>query len=230
MKVVFCIPTIQKPYPEFLAALEASMPLIHAAGLDEGSVFTVGNPYISAARADMTRKALDAKADVIVYLDHDLSWEPEDLLRLIQTPGDVVAGTYRYKKDEVQYMGAGFSGLEAMINGDRSPIKAEKVPAGFLKVTKEAVGHFMKSYPNLMYGPAYAPGIDLFNHGAHEGVWWGEDYAFCRNWRACGGEVLLIPDLRITHHTTEKGYPGNFFEYMREGMPPPQTSFISVHL
>lgn len=217
MKVVLCVPTITKPYKPFIEALEASVPALEAAGIEHMSVSTVGNPYISAARADMTRKALDAKADVIVYLDHDLSWPPEDLVRLIQTPGDVVAGTYRYKQDEVQYMGAGFSDLAEMVAGDRKPIRAERVPAGFLKVTKEAVGHFMKSYPELMYGPAYSPGIDLFNHGAKNGVWWGEDYSFCNNWRACGGEVLLIPDLNIAHHTTEKAYPGNFFDFMREG-------------
>ena len=64
-------------------------------------VHEVGSPYISAARATMLRKALDAKADVIVFIDHDLSWRPGDLLKLIETTGDVVGGTYRFKQDEV---------------------------------------------------------------------------------------------------------------------------------
>lgn len=217
-KVVFCTPTVTRPFPGYLDSLEASVPLIKAAGWDEGSIFEIGNPYISVARANLLRKALDAKADVIVFLDHDLSWEPRDLVRLIEHPGDVVGGTYRFKKDDVEYMGRGFAGLEAMVQGDPAPISAECLPAGFLKVTAAAVAHFMQSYPDLVYGPIYAPSVDLFNHGAHKGTWWGEDYAFCRNWRDAGGEVMLIPDLSITHHTTEKAFAGNFFEFMREGV------------
>lgn len=30
----------------------------------------------------MLRKALDAQADVIVFIDHDVSWAPGDLLKL----------------------------------------------------------------------------------------------------------------------------------------------------
>ena len=86
-KVIFCIPSFTKPYPEMMEALEASIPLITAAGWTEGMVGETNNPYISAARSIMLRKALDAKADVIVFLDHDLSWEPEDLLTLIEAEG-----------------------------------------------------------------------------------------------------------------------------------------------
>ena len=45
---------------------------------------------VSGARAAMLRKALDAKADVIVFIDHDVSWAPEDLVKLIKT-GDPAA-------------------------------------------------------------------------------------------------------------------------------------------
>src|SRR5690242_1599813 len=97
-KVAFCIPTIKKPYQVTLDSLAASLPLLDAAGWDHMMVSAVGNPYISAARSIMLRKALDAKADVIVFIDHDVSWQPLDLLTLIETEGDVVCGTYRFKK------------------------------------------------------------------------------------------------------------------------------------
>ena len=92
-KVVFCVPTVKRPYQQCLDSLEASLPLLDAHGIEHGMVNEIGNPYISAARATMLRKALDAKADVIVLIDHDLSWRPADMLKLIQTDGDVVGGT-----------------------------------------------------------------------------------------------------------------------------------------
>ncbi len=126
------------------------MPAIEAAGWESGMVLEIGCPYISNARATMLRKALDAKADVIVFLDHDVSFDPQDLLRLIQTEGDVVAGTYRYKREPEEYMGA-LCGNEAgrPLLRDDGCIKATAVPAGFLKITKEAVDRGMSPIRTL---------------------------------------------------------------------------------
>lgn len=215
MKVVFATPSLAGPTAPYIAALEQSVPPITAAGWDEAYVQEVGCPYISAARATLTRRALDAGADVIVYLDYDLSWRPADLLALLETEGDVVAGTYRFKKDEEEYMGVVRTEADGrpMMRTDGT-IAATRVPAGFLKLTRAAIGRFMEAYPELCFGPRYALSVDLFNHGAHKGVWWGEDYAFCRNWCDAGGEIALIPDLDITHHVGDRAYPGNFHRFL----------------
>ena len=92
-KVVFCIPTVTRPYQVLLDSLEAAVPLLDAAGYEHFMVSEVGCPYISSARATMLRKALDAQADQIAFLDHDLSLPPEDHVRLLDTAGGVVSGT-----------------------------------------------------------------------------------------------------------------------------------------
>lgn len=202
-----------RPYPQTIEALKASVPLLDAAGWAHELVHEIGCPYISAARATMLRKALDAKATIIVFIDHDVSWEPQDLVTLIETPGDVVMGTYRFKKDEEEYMGCLSEGTYPTVREDGC-IKMGWGPAGFLKVTRNAVNRIMKSYPELIYGEPCNPGVDLFQHGAHKGEWWGEDAAFGRRWTECGGEIWLIPTLKIAHHTAEKAYPGNYHEYL----------------
>jgi hypothetical protein len=103
-------------------------------------------------------------------------------------------------------------------------IKAKTLPAGFLKVTTSGLDRFMRAYPELCYGPQYSLSMDLFHHGAHEGIWWGEDYAFCRNFEACGGECWLIPNMNInhwqklvdpeTHEVEYKCYEGNYHEFL----------------
>jgi hypothetical protein len=214
-KVVFCVPFLDRPMDAFITSLEASIPLIVDAGWDEGLVQERGCPYISHARATMLRKALDAKADKIVFLDYDLGWAPRDLLTLIETDGDFVAGTYRFKLDEEKYMGTLFSGADGRpIVREDGCVKAEWAPAGFLCITKEAVNRFMKAYPKLVYGPRYNPSVDLFNHGAHKGVWYGEDYAASRNWNDLGGEIWVIPNLHIDHHSPTKAYRGCFHDFL----------------
>lgn len=216
MKVVFATPTYTRPHPAYLSALEQTVPLMDAEGIEHQTVFEVGSPYISAARATLTRKALDAGADTIVYIDHDMSWRPEDMLTLIETGGDVVAGTYRFKKDEEEYMGSLLTNADGYptVRGDGA-LAAHCIPAGFLKVTRNGIRRFMKAYPELLYGHPENYTVDLFNHGAYKGVWYGEDYAFSRNWRALGGEIWLVPDLQLDHHGADKCYSGNYHMFLR---------------
>lgn len=211
MKVVIATPSLAGPTEPYKQALAGSAPLLQ----DAHFIAEIGNPYISAARATMLRKAMDGHADVVVFIDYDLSWDAEDLLTLINTPGDVVAGTYRFKKDEEEYMGGWFTDVTGRpVLRDDGCIKANRVPAGFLKITKEAVDLFMRAYPELTYGSRYAAAVDLFNHGAIDGVWYGEDYAFSKRWTEKCGDIWLVPNLNIAHHTTDRAYPGNLHEYL----------------
>lgn len=214
-KIIFCVPTVTKPYQQCLDSIAASLPLLEEAGYEHGMVSKVGSPYISCARSTMLRQALDAGADIVVFIDHDLSWEPEDMLKLVKTEGDVVAGVYRFKKDEVEYMGSLITDDQGYpISRDDGALLAHSIPAGFLKITESCVNRLIEAYPELCYGKKHSPSVDLFNHGAHQGVWWGEDYAFARRWRDCGGKVWIVPDVSLTHHTKEQAYPGNFHEFL----------------
>lgn len=163
----------------------------------------------------MLRKALDAKADAVVFIDHDLSWQPGDILRLLETEGEVVAGVYRFKRDEEEFMGALLPDVHCrpQVRADGC-VKAHSIPAGFMKITASGVNRFMLAYPELCYGDRFALSVDLFNHGAHDGRWYGEDYAFSRRWRDKCGDIWVIPDLTLTHHTPTAAYVGNFHQYL----------------
>jgi hypothetical protein len=215
-KVILCVPTVSKPYQCTLDSIAASVPLLEAAGWDHGIVFCIGCPYISHARSKMLRQALDAGATDIVFIDHDLSWQPDALLRLLQVPDDVVAGTYRFKREPEEYMGAQLTHDNGVpVCRADGLIDMHSIPAGFLKITRAGVARFIKAFPELTYGDACAPFVDLFNHGAHNGVWYGEDYAFARRWREKCGHIWLVPNIQIDHHTATDSYPGNFSNYLR---------------
>lgn len=219
-KCVFCVPSLEGPTTPFIDSVGASIASLDEAGWEHFTVEERGCPYISSARATMLRKALDIRPDCIVFLDYDLSWQPDALLKLIETEGPVVSGAYRFKCDEEKYMGRLAEDERGRpITRHDGCVQAEWVPAGFLKITLEAVDWFMRSYPELLYGPRFAPFVDIFQHGAHEGLWWGEDYAFSRRWGACGGQIWVIPDLDITHHAkqkdgTYKPFPGNYHQFL----------------
>lgn len=199
MKVALCTPTLTKPFPQYRKALKASLPLLEAAGWTASIHLEVGCPYISRARSKLLHAARDA--DAVIFIDHDLSWQPDALLRLLQVPDEVVCGTYRFKREPVAYIGQFGAARED------GCVSADFIPGGFLKLTRDAVKRFKAAYPELVYGQH----LDLFNHGAFNGTWWSEDYAFARRWRDKCGAIWLVPDLQIDHHTATASFPGNYF-------------------
>lgn len=208
MKVCFCVPVYRKPEPEFLASLEKSIPVVKAAGWEEGSAWEVGHAYISYARTLLTRRAIMWDADQIVYLDSDVSHEPGDLLKLLETPGDVVVGTYRFKVEEEAYMGrlARQEG-EPLVSRADGCLPLLLAPAGFMKISRVAVEMFARAYPDLDFSRPWVGGehhYDLFNHGVikvgEDKVWFGEDYAFSLRWHQMGNPLWCIPDLNLGHH------------------------------
>lgn len=215
-KVAFCVPSLAGPTKPFIDAMAEAVPVVVDAGWDAYVTEERQNPYISAARSIMLRKALDVKPDVVVFLDYDLSFDPDALLRLIETPGDVVAGLYRFKDEPEGYMGvletdaAGYP-----IGREDGCLRAHRIPAGFMKITADAVNRFMIAHPELCYGPRFCQSVDLFNHGAIDGIWHGEDYAFSRRWLEMGRELWVLPDLNLTHHSADQAFPGNFHNFMR---------------
>ncbi|MBK6906383.1 MAG: hypothetical protein IPH08_04445 [Rhodocyclaceae bacterium] len=201
-------------YRVTLDSLEASLPALEASGWDHAAVYQIGCPYISAARSMMLRKALDAKATVVVFIDHDLSWDSGDLLRLIETKGDG-RGDVPIQRANRRIHGAIFPGIDGTpIVREDGCIRAHSIPAGFLKITRAGVNTFIMNYPELTYGEKCAPMVDLFNHGVMDHTWYGEDYAFAKRWREKCGDIWLIPDRNINHHLPTEEFKGNFHRYL----------------
>ena len=217
MNVVFTTLHLgKKPHPAFLRSLKECLPIIEKHGWEHSIAIEENCPYISAARSKLIRKALDTKPDVVVFLDYDVSWSPADMLKLLETKGDVVAATYRFKHGDEKYMGAieqGPNGLPLARSTDGA-LQAYCVPAGFLKVSVAAVNAFAKKYPELLFGPPMSPDLDMFNHGVIDGIWYGEDFAFCKRWKEAGGDIWLIPDIDIGHNKDDVCYCGNFHDYL----------------
>jgi hypothetical protein len=210
MKVVFCTLYLgEKPTEPFRQSLEACLPIIEAAGWEHELVAEVNCPYISAARSKVLRKAYDGGADCIVFLDYDLGWTPESMLKLLSVKDDVVAGTYRKNSENEPYMG-----FFTQTVRDDGCLKALKVPAGFLKINRFVIEKFALGYPQLLFGNPMQPELDMFNHGAIDHIWYGEDYAFSKRWCDIGGEIWVIPDLDIDHYKGGKCLKGNFHKYL----------------
>lgn len=146
-------------------------------------VFADGG-LISFNRNELFKQFLAAPIfDTMVFIDSDLGWETAGLIKLLETPGDIVGGAYRKKQDEVEYS---FYTLDAEL--PLSYCAAEAVPGGFLKITRRAAQQIADAYPKP------------FAQISDGDLEYGEDISFCKRARALGLSITVRLDIEFTHY------------------------------
>lgn len=203
-----------------LDSLEATLKACEARGHTAHMAMATGNCYIQTARNNLVKQFMDSEADTLFFLDDDVSWTPEDALRMIEMPDEIVAGVYPYKTEKEDY--------PVVIDTDSNYfpitrkdgcIKGSLVATGFLRIKRSAIEQLISKYPQSKYSNykdnQWAEDVyDLFPQGVKNGRWVGEDFAFCQLWNAIGGEIWIVPDMTITHHNGKASFAGNYHEYL----------------
>lgn len=164
----------------------------------------------------------------LIYIDADMSWTTESFMRLICHPVDFVGAAYRQK---IQNQATGHLDTKYAVDflvdetGDlqgsdpeNGLLEVRRLPAGFLRVTRNAV--------QRMINECDVPSYDIEKNGKTLTVYrlfsndWNdsvkqetsEDYTFCDRWRSIGGKVWCDPELMVSHHgmATFHGHLGGF--------------------
>jgi hypothetical protein len=163
--------------------------------------------------------------DSIVWIDSDISWTPDDLLKLSLHDEDVVAGTYRKKIDH----GCHFT--VKLIEGkeepdDRGLIEVHSVGTGFLRVSKKAMQDVMDhekiTYTEKITQPNAHPGDlqvkNVFESGYKDGGMLSEDFFFCAKLRDRGYKIMLDTKIDLGHDGafTYRGSMTHFLDYLKK--------------
>jgi hypothetical protein len=179
-----------------------------------------GDALVTRARQTIAAYFMaDPTATHLLYIDADISYEVDQVLRLLQFDRDVCAGIYplkRYDWEQVRKSAlAGEGHLESAGLSYVVDLKKEfETVDGFGRVAEAGTGFFMlkrsvfedmaKRYPELAYQAAGARGEK--NHFAffnclidEKGAYLSEDYSFCKRWTDMGGEIWADLRSRLNH-------------------------------
>ena len=178
----------------------------------------------------------DTAATHLLFVDADISFEPEQVMRLLDADKDVVAAMYPIKDYDwetaarinsqdgsslaaaaLHYVGTPLVGQNAERDGDF--VSAVYAGTGMLLVKRTVLEQMSESYPGLRYNAIHAypatkasPGTQyaLFECMIEEetGLYLSEDFAFCRRWRALGGKIWLDTASKL-NHTGPHRFVGN---------------------
>jgi hypothetical protein len=173
-------------------------------------LFTEGESLIQRARNNICAKFLAMpNASHLIFVDADIEFEGNSILRLLCHDRDVICGVYPKKTYPIDY--AFHPRLDGDGNSRRDPVSGaveiENAATGFLCIKRQVLLRLAEAYPETKY--RCPPGsltaeeeAHLFNYFpvmVEDGILWSEDYGFCRRWRAIGGEVWMDPSITLSH-------------------------------
>jgi hypothetical protein len=192
-------------------------------GLTLKVLFKDGDALITRARASLLSQFLDDPAAThLLFLDADIGFEAEQVLRLIQCGADMCAAVYPVKRidwDKVRQTietarpDPAAASLRYVFEVDDPSAVIERAGfvrvryagTGFLMVRRDAVERMCARYPQLQYKRDHSIDAAIVSDKrfalfecmiAEDGTYLSEDFAFCKRWTDMGGEIWA--DLKST--------------------------------
>lgn len=175
--------------------------------------FVRNESLVQRARNRIVAEFLASGCDQLVFIDADIGFQPDHLLRLVTHAEEMVGGLYRKKTlDEVSFA----------VNFDIRPdgtseriektglIAAKHLATGFLKIRRVVFDRMREAMPHLRYRAHPSEGgegewrdhlwsfFDCWICPA-TGVYLSEDWGFCERWRAIGGRCWVDPTMILQH-------------------------------
>jgi len=189
-------------------------------------LFKDGDALITRARASLISQFLDDPAAThLLFIDADIGFEPEQVLRLIECGADMCAAVYPVKRldwDKVRKTietarpNPAAAALKYVFEVEDPDAVIEKSGfvrvrysgTGFLMVCRSALEQMCAHYPQLQYKRDHSADAATASDNrfalfecmiAADGTYLSEDFAFCRRWTDMGGEIWADLSSRLNH-------------------------------
>lgn len=194
--------TVTQAYAQSLAFLAARLTqwgISHAVQLVHDSLVERGRDRLAAAM-------LDGEFTHLLFIDADIEFRPEDVAALLAADKPLVAGAYLLKHWTDTLFAVGHDGPRTSwdIESATGAIKVDRVGTGFMLIRREVFEAIAAARPDIRYAHVDPDGEErelyaFFETEVREGRRVSEDFNFCDRWRATGGEVWILPQLRLGH-------------------------------
>ncbi len=208
------------------------------------SVSTLSDSLISRARNQLVAKFMANKEYThLVFIDVDLSFSPDDILKMLWHDKEIMTGAYPIKdinwnkvseavKNGVEPDKLLESSTRFVVNPvrlagskiavDKGAISVHDAGTGFMMIKRSVFEKMFEEHPELQYfddtgllnGDERDYSYALFNSYVDEDQrFLSEDYGFCRYWQKMNGEIWTDPSIELTHLGRLK-YTGKLIDYI----------------
>jgi hypothetical protein len=169
-------------------------------------------PYVGYARNILTAMFLESNFEYQLFIDADVSFEPEAVGGLILAQKDFVCAPYRRKTpdDSVKYS-VSFKDFQHIDIDKKGLVEITGGPAGLTLIHRSVYEKLMKKYPDLKINNemTISEGAKKYLYNFWEntfdskkGEWRGEDVSFCELIKKEGIKMYATVNSEIGHHGT----------------------------
>ena len=180
----------------------------------------VKSSLVNYARNLSTCGFLASKCDHMLFIDSDVEFEPEAVLRMLVVQKDIVCTPYRIKLDDMKVRYAvDYPDKENIEMLPGEIVEVEQGPAGLMVIHRRVFDKLMEVHPEMqikfhLMGTGKLDEKYMYNFwdttfDSKTGLWKGEDLAFCDLARSVGFKIYANTGSTIIHHGTY-GWEGKF--------------------
>lgn len=196
-RVMLATTVYDSPDASYTFSISRTREAMHKAGIPTAYLLLAGNCHVDDSRNAVVREFLKSDCTDLVFLDADVSWEPQHLIDLCRFELDVVGGVYPYRRDDGNSL-MPYRPLPGPVVPKDGLLEVEGLPTGFLRIRRPVLEAMVKTAAHFAKdGSDLVPLI--FERDIHGGGRRGGDINFCMKWRAMGGKLYAATDFRLGH-------------------------------
>lgn len=160
----------------------------------------------------------DPDADSIFFIDADLGFSPVAFMHVLLHPADIAGAAYPLKTPDAQFTMKAYADKDGQgVTDNRGFVRVERLGTGFMRITKRAITLMQQAYPQTVYHDPDRSVYALFKTGVHEGIYYGEDYNFCRLYAELSQEMWCMLDATF-EHVGHRSWVGNLHRQIQHDL------------
>ncbi len=183
-------------------------------------VFMIGNEsLITRGRNQLVAEFMASDCSHLMFIDADIEFNPNDVLKLVAHDKPVVTGAYPLKMEPISYV------VNVASNAVRlnDLIEVNDAGTGFMLIKREVISKMQEAHPELHYTgdldrdeyrkdlvgekESYRERLkenlyslfDTSHDKESNNNYLSEDYTFCRRWQKIGGKIWTDTTIKLNH-------------------------------
>ena len=195
---------------------------------------SVKSSLVTHGRNLLTAGFLDSGFDYMLFVDADVEFKPEAVMRMLVPEKDIICTPYRNKEDPwISRYSVKFEYKNNIKILEWDLVEIEEGPAGLMLIHRSVFEKLMDKHPELKVNfnkatrekmnkeiGAVEDAINRYMYNFWDttfrldtGEWKGEDLAFCELAREAGFKIYANLDSWTTHHGSY-GWKGRFGDHL----------------
>lgn len=214
--IVLCTPIYTNVTPQFLSSVLQLQLLFIKKNIPFQYIFLSNDSLIPRARNKLCKYFLDIpNATYLLFIDSDIEFNPNDIIRLYLANKDIIGIAYALKKLYNDKTIGVYNLLDNCIDEDKE-IKeineALEIGTGIMLIKRYVLLKMIESNPDdyiLLDNPEDVEKTinerkyyRFFDTLINNNRYLSEDYMFCQKWRNLNGKIYLLKNTVTVHHGT----------------------------